>query len=240
MRPHEGIWDPTWLHTEAQTLRVLKAWRGVETQYASATSLLVDTLEEHDLLEALLEQSKPPLPPGHGRRQHFLLTAPFRYTPTQDSRFRRAGQLGIWYGALQLHAACAEVAWWRMRFVADSAGLQRRRVITHHTFFAAAVRGRGVDLTQAPWRIHRQIWMGDDYGATQVLADAVTGAGLELIQYESARAQGADCLAVFTPRALREPHGGLDATRQKWVCTATQDRAMMRSERHADLRFEWP
>lgn len=44
------------------------ARRGVESQHEIATLALVDTREEHELLEALLEAPKPPLPAW--RRPH--------------------------------------------------------------------------------------------------------------------------------------------------------------------------
>ncbi|HEY1229585.1 MAG TPA: RES domain-containing protein, partial [Ramlibacter sp.] len=54
-------WPRKWLAGAASAKRDL--WRGVEAQHRVATMRLVDTLREQDLLEQLLEQSKPPLPP---------------------------------------------------------------------------------------------------------------------------------------------------------------------------------
>lgn len=236
-----AAWSPAWLEEARGTVNEPLAWRGVESQYASATTLLVDSYAEHDLLEALLETSKPPLPAIAAPAKHFLLITPFRYTPAQDSRFRRAGQgrHGLWYGARELRAACAEVAYWRRRFILDSAGLVDSRIVTHHTFFAATARGQGIDLMAPPWSGLRALWTdAADYGATHRLAEAAEAAGVQLIRYESARAPGCACVAVFTPDALREPPGGLDATRQQWTCTATRDHVMMAEARGAQ-RHEW-
>lgn len=232
------IWQAGWLDSARHRIRAAPVWRGVETQYASATTLLVDGYAEHDALEQLLEASKPPLLAMKARSKHFLLLSPFRYTPVHDSRFRRAGRHGLWYGARALKAACAEVAYWRMRFIQDSAGLAERKIITHHTFFAAVVQGIGINLMMPPWDAGRSVWTGDDYQATHALADAAGPAGIEVIQYESARAPGLACLAVLTPDALSEPRGGLDATRQKWTCTATRDHVMM-ADRDGAQRHEW-
>lgn len=70
-------WQAKWLQARRR-LDVPRAWRGVEIQYLSATLRLVDDLTEHETLEALLEDSKPPLPAAAGRAQHYLLTTPFR------------------------------------------------------------------------------------------------------------------------------------------------------------------
>ena len=99
-------WPAEWLQDTVHALSEPEVWRGVETQYASSSLQLVDSHAEHDVLEQLLEASKPPLPDDAPRGQHFLLSTPFRYTPGQGSRFRAAGSLGIWYGARELKAAC--------------------------------------------------------------------------------------------------------------------------------------
>lgn len=244
--PPAPTWAPEWLESEARRIAEPRVWRGVETQYASATTLLVDSHEEHDVLEQLLEASKPPLPllsprpPSRKPSLHFLLTTPFRYMPAHASRFREVGRHGFWYGATKLEAACAEVAYWRTRFIQDSVGLADEKIVTQHTFFAATVDGRGIDLMAPPWDAFRAAWThDDDYSATHRLANAAEAAGIELIRYESARAPGQPCVAVFTPDALREPRGGLDATRQKWVCTATQGHVMMMAEDDRQRRFEW-
>ena len=66
-------WEPHWLQDHAGRITEPQAWRGVESQYASSTTLLVDSLDEHDELERLLEGSKPPLPEAADPRKHFLL-----------------------------------------------------------------------------------------------------------------------------------------------------------------------
>ena len=67
-------WQPQWLRQAAETRRDL--WRGVEAQHRVATMRLVDDLQEQELLESLLEASKPPLPMGAGAT-HYLLFTPF-------------------------------------------------------------------------------------------------------------------------------------------------------------------
>lgn len=232
-------WQPGWLGETATHLTEPAAWRGVETQYVSSRLQLVDSHAEHDVLEALLETSKPALPSVKTQSQHFLLFTPFRYTPQHPSRFRALGHLGIWYGARELEAACAEVAYWRMRFILDSAGLSQRRLTTHHTFFKAAVEGKGLDLTLPPWNTFEDAWKNTrDYAETQRLAAAAETAGIQVIQYASVRAPGRTCFAVFTPEALSEPAGGLDPSRQRWTCTATRDRVLMTQE-GGGMRFAW-
>lgn len=232
-------WPSEWL-SDAALVSECWLWRGVETQYASATRILVDTLDEHDVLEALLESSKPQLAQIRHKsaQKHFLLTMPFRYQPAHDGRFRKAGQGGIWYGARQLRTACAEVAYWRMRFIRDSEALAACNITTHHTFFAASAEGRGIDLAAPPWNALRKYWLADDYQATQRLAESACENGIDLICYESARDNGGICVAVFNPEILSEPRGGLDASRQQWVCTASARHVFLVSM-DGSQRFEW-
>jgi len=229
-------WQAKWLQAR-HTLDVPRACRGVETQYLSATLRLVDDLAEHEALEALLEDSKPPMP-ATGERKHYLLTSPFRYYPEHASRFRPRGQHGIWYGSLEPRTACAEVAYWRMVFVRDSAPLSTREVRSQHTFFAARVRGAAIDLAAEPWVAARRIWTAsDDYSGTQELAAAAVRDGVEVIRYQSVRDHGGINLAVFTPAALSQPAGGIAASKQAWTCLATSRGVKMLRDGHSGEGF---
>lgn len=233
-------WQPEWLHDATCQINEPQVWRGVETQHISSTMLLVDTADEQDLLEQMLEESKPPLPPQRGAHKHYLLTTPFRYTPQTPSRFRPAGRLGLWYGARQLRAACAEVAYWRMAFILDSAGLHAGKLTSRHTFFVARVNGLGINLTAPPWSAARAAWTnGQDYTQTHRLGHAATAAGMAVIQYESVRSPGDTNLAVLTPDALDEPAGGITASQQSWTCSASKDHVLMWSDPDPSQRLEW-
>ena len=180
-------WDAAWLD-QAHASKAMLAWRGVEAQHVVSTMRLVDTLREQELLEGLLEHSKPALPPSKTPK-HYLLATPFRYRPQHPSRFRRAGTLGLWYGAENLQAACAEVAYWRYRFILDSVPLLDSELLTEHTFFQARVQGAAIDLTGVPWVEAKAAWThGSDYTEPQKLADAAQDRGVQWICYESVRA----------------------------------------------------
>lgn len=218
-------WDPAWLETSVE-VRSLLAWRGVEAQHVVATMRLVDTPAEQDLLEQLLEASKPP-PPKTARPKHYLLTTPFRYRPQHASRFRPPHARGQWYGADSLQAACAKVAYWRHRFLMDSEGLRTEVLLTEHSFFQGRVRGRAVDLMALPWLQCRALWThSSDYSATQAVAAAAEERAVQWTAYESVRAPGSRCAVVFDAAALLEPTGGLDRTLQTWRCKTTRQSVM--------------
>ena len=218
------------------------AWRGVEAQHVVATLRLVDTAAEQDLLEQLIEGSKPALPttPGTPNDQppkHHLLTTPFRDSPEHESRFHPRRAKGQWYRAEALQVACAEVAWWRHRFVLDSAGLIDQELLTEHTFFQAAIAGPAIDLMAPPWNAERFTWThGSNYTATRALAQAATPRGVHWLAYESACAPGGRCAVALTPDCLSEPPDGLERSMLTWHCKATKGAVLFTRGRE---RYGW-
>ncbi|MEC9362852.1 MAG: RES family NAD+ phosphorylase [Pseudomonadota bacterium] len=210
------IWTRRAVATETRSLK-LRLWRAVEAQHLVATMALVDDAGEQALLEDILEASKPPLP-AECRHLHYLLQTPFRYPSPVASRFRRAFDAGVWYGAEQRATSLAELGWWRWRFVADSDGLERLPPVAH-TVFRAQVRGPALDLLVAPWIQAHERWMApDDYEACHALAERARDAGIDLIRYASVRdPQHGACAAVLACRAF---DGGL-LDEQNWWLTVT-------------------
>ncbi|MDB5957736.1 RES family NAD+ phosphorylase [Ramlibacter sp.] len=217
-------WQDDWLAQVQSRKRVL--WRGVEAQHRVATMRLVDDLDEQLLLEQLLEDSKPALPP-RSASAHYLLATPFRYVSAWPSRFRRPDEPGAWYGADEPATVAAEVAYWRWRFHMDSDGLREQPVLTELTFFQAKFSGSELDLTQPPWSGQREQWRDpDDYASCHALAAHVRSLQppVQAIRYESARAEGGMCEVVFDVHALAIPKPGVQQT---WTCKTTAERVLL-------------
>ncbi|HSW17737.1 MAG TPA: RES family NAD+ phosphorylase, partial [Ramlibacter sp.] len=194
-------WPESWLDDAQPRKREL--WRGVEAQHRVATMRLVDDLDEQRLLEELLEDSKPPLPP-QAKQAHYLLATPFRYVSPWPSRFRRSDEPGVWYGADEPATVAAEIAYWRWRFFTDSEGLRQLQVLTELTFFRAQFAGLELDITQAPWSGQRAAWRDPtEYAACQQLAVRARAKAppVQAIRYESCRREGGLCVVVFDPQA---------------------------------------
>ena len=115
-----STWTPAALSSDARGLAGT-CWRLVEAQHHVSTLKLVDSVDEQELLEELIETTKPPLPP-ECRGLHYLLSTPFRYGsvyPT-GSRFRRAGLTeGVFYASETPQTAVAEMAFYRLLFFAE-------------------------------------------------------------------------------------------------------------------------
>ena len=227
-----AVWDPAWF-AESITGLGMAAWRGVEAQHVVSTMRLVDTLDEQAELERILERSKPALPPTAVPR-HYLLSTPFRYRPLHGSRFRKAGTGGLWYGAATLRNACAEVAYWRWRFLMDSAALVGQALHTEHTFFEAQVLGRAIDLSSLPWSSCRPAWTDpSDYSATHAVADAARSQQVQWIRYESVRDPAGLGAAVLDVEALSVQQPMPQLT---WHCKTTRNAVLMV---HDQDRFAW-
>lgn len=131
--------------------------------------VLVRTLDEQALLEHILDASKPSLPDQAGAL-HWLLFTPFRYPPLpHGSRFRSGQDAGVFYAADELRTACAELGYWRWRFLADSELLQIGPL--QQTVFETMLAGKSIDLRVPPFDRERASWTAaSDYGPCQDIA----------------------------------------------------------------------
>lgn len=216
-------WTPPALASSARAYRH-DLWRVVEAQHTASTMRLVDSVGAQDVLERVLEASKPPLPAA-AASLHYLLSTPFRYRSGHGSRFRAAHASGVWYGAEAARTALAEKSYWRLRFLLDAPALPALKAVPH-TLFAAAVRTAvALDLTAPPLSRERAHWTHPrDYAPSQALAATARSAGIEAIRYESVRDPlHAACCVVLVPelfmRARSKPKQA-----QTWFIAAGRDK----------------
>ena len=173
-----------------------------------STDRLVDGLAEQDVLERLIDEVKPTMPP-EVRGLHYLLATPFRYGYVKPTRFRRAHERpGIFYGSESLPTVVAETAYWRMRFFTASPGTRLNQTTVEYLAFSVPVKvDRALDLTEPPLVAGRTSWTDPvDYGPCQQLAQQARRIGTQLIRYESVRdpATGRNA-ALFDPGAFQKP-----------------------------------
>jgi hypothetical protein len=234
--------EQAWLKDHAKKMKMPDAWRGILTEYYTASLKLVSDSAELDVLELLLADSaaqqstfKAPL----GEDRHPQLLAPFNFRPRHASRFRAANQPGYWYGASTLDASLSEVAYWRMVFISASTGCSQLEIVTDHSFFQTDVDGMGVDLMSPPWNINRSIWRhGSDYSSTQALAVAAEKAKIQWILYESVRAPNSPLAVVFDPEALKGTTSKVNASCHEWTCKATRERVVIVNKKTGETK-DW-
>jgi hypothetical protein len=222
-------WTPPALSSEARPWQGC-VWRIVEAQHIAATMKLVDSPAEQDLLESLLEGSKPPQPDATAGLD-YLLASPFRYSPLRGgSRFRSFTDPGVFYGADTVATACAELGYWRWKFLRDAPGLERLDPVAH-TAFRVKVSTTAIDLRQPPFDRDSAAWTHpDDYSATQALARQTRDAAVGAILYQSVRSpEAAWCAALLSPQAFASPRP--EPSAQTWWLAVRRDEVLWRRDR---------
>lgn len=204
-----STWTPAALSSDSRGLAGT-CWRLVEAQHHVSTLKLVDSVDEQEVLEDLIEGTKPSLPP-ECRDLHYLLSTPFRYGsvyPT-GSRFRRAGLTeGVFYASEAPQTAVAEMAFHRLLFFSESSATPRPVNAAEYTAFSAKyVTRKAIDLTRARHRADRARWAHvTDYTHCQALAETARMTRIEIIRYESVRDPNHGMnLALLTCRAFAKP-----------------------------------
>jgi hypothetical protein len=229
------IWTPRAVASEARVVE-LALWRAVEAQHVASTRRLVDSVEEQKVLEDVLERTKPRISSSL-EKFHYLLSTPFRYPPgMHGSRFRSAADAGVFYAAEAQRTACAEVGYWRWRFLADSKGLDSLGPAPQ-TLFQVKAKARAVDLRKKPFVRDQAKWRHPaDYAATQAFARAARQAPVGMIRYESVRdPEHGGCAALLEPAAFakRAP-----VTQQTWLLTVTRQASTWQRDTEA-FEFRW-
>lgn len=202
-------WTPNELRSEARPWEG-KAWRLVEAQNIISTRKLVENVREQNILDEILDESKPKVPESC-RHLDFLLFTPFRYRPyPHGSRFRPAGMTdGVFYAAQEYETAVAELAHYRMKFYQDSPGLEAPDNAPEYTAFQVDVKTPfALDLTADPFVQYEEFWTRHtDYGPCQALAETAREAGVEVILSRSVRDQhGRKNVNVLSCAAFAKPN----------------------------------
>ena len=212
-------------------------YRVVEAQHRRSTERLLADLAEQDILESLIEQAKPRIPPA-AQGLHHLLATPFRYGYRSETRFRRAGERpGAFYASEKVETAIAETAYWQMRFLAAAPEAIPPRAILEFWAFSIPVSvRRALDLSRPPLASREREWRNPaDYSACQDFAGQARRIGAQLIRYRAVRdpARGFN-VVLFDPAAFRAPVPGDAGT---WHLRFTDDKLIAEAAFPSAVRF---
>lgn len=200
----------------------LESWRMVEAQYISSSRDLVDSREEHDLLEELLENSKPRIADS----KHYLIFSPFRYPPLKyGSRFGNTYEQSLWYGSIKLQTALAEIAFYRLTFFSDTSADLEYIEIPMTAFKAYIQTKNGIDLTTSHFKKYQdKISNKTSYVDSQRLGTDMREANIEAFIFTSARDKmlGKN-VAAFTPDVFKMKYNQYITDMQNWRCIASQN-----------------
>jgi len=200
----------------------LDPWRVVEAQHVLSARDLVDNSEEHDLLESMLEDSKPPVDKEKG----YLIFTPFRYPPLKyGSRFGSVLEPSLWYGSLELETAFAETAHYRRLFLNDSAADLGYIELILSAFRTRIKTDKGIDLSAAPFDTYReQLSSKDSWRHSQSTGTDMRDAGVTAFVFYSARHnEQAKNVASFTPSVFCSKDNQYIHNLQNWQCIANRE-----------------
>jgi len=221
-------WTPRALWSSARHWHG-SVWRIVDAQYLAGSMKLVDTREEQDILDRLLQADLPMLPQVF-RQLDPLLTAAFRTHPLRrGSRFRAITDPGVFYGATEVDTACAEMGYWRWKFLQDAVDLADIPPVAY-TAFESDVATLAIDLRDRHFSRDEDHWQHrSSYTGTQALARSARAANLGAVRYASVRDphQG-ECIALLTPAAFASPLPR--PVRQTWWLLARRNEVIWRSD----------
>lgn len=207
----------------------LNSWRIIDDQSSSTTRKFVDTSEEHDLLEGLIEQSKPKVKyyndEKYFKNLHYLLSTPFRYPPLKwGSRFGTRQERSLLYSSLDLSTAMSEKAFYRLAFLQASEGNLGGKTVSFTAFKIYVSSNKYIDLCEKPFdSFDEHISSKTNYEASQALGSQMRDNDVECFQYKSARSldNGLN-VGVFSPKALRN-NKNLERTFEHLNCYSTKN-----------------
>jgi hypothetical protein len=207
----------------------LQTWRIVEDQSKSTTRKFVDSSYEHDLLEKLIDESKPSIKyygdEKYFKNCHYLIFTPFRYPPLKwGSRFGGRWERGIFYSALDIETAMSEKAFYKLAFLQASEGNIGGKTLLSTAFKTNIESSHFINLCEAPFKVYeKKISAKDSYHFAQALGKEMRDAKVETFQYRSARSQKAgNNIGVFSPKPLVN-NSNLEKTFEYFNCYATKE-----------------
>lgn len=200
--------------------------RIVENQEEVATTRITSNLEEADLLEAMLEDSKPG---SLDFNRDYLITTSFRYPPLRHgSRFGRRGEPSLMYASLELETCLRECAYYRFKFYFDMQVPPGKPIDSQHTVFWVSLHSLAcVDLrTDAFINFQSELRSPVSYQFSHKIGTALRDVGANMLIVGSARGTGSNA-GVFTGEVIHgDPKG-----KQHWVSQTTVDQVVLRSNR---------
>jgi hypothetical protein len=199
----------------------IKPWRVVEAQHILSSRDLVDTPDEHDLLEELLETVKPKIK----KSKNYLIFTPFRYPPLKyGSRFGSIHEQSLWYGSLKIETAFTEVAFYQLKFFQDTHA-KLGYIETDFTAFNTLIKTtKGIDLTEQPFsQFCEFISNKTNYEYSQLLGTQMRKANIDAFIYYSARTSTPEKnIGIYSPDIFQASKQQYVFNQQTWKCVANK------------------
>ena len=199
-------------------------WRVVESQSSLSSRNLVDTQAEYDVLEEMIEASKP----RTKKELHYLIFTPFRYPPLKyGSRFGSKFEPSLWYGSLEIKTALSEVAYYRLLFLKQTEADLQYINVSLTAFQAKIVTHSAIDLCAAPFAKYRaEISSPSNYESSQLLGSQMRENNIDAFKFYSARNEDGINIAAFNQTVFQKKKGDLIFNVNTWQCSANKKSVM--------------
>ncbi len=201
----------------------------MESQEDAGTLSLVDSLDEQDILESLLDGVKPPYQAGSEQR-HYLISTPFRYPPLKHgSRYGHQLMHSFFYASESLHTALSESAYYRFLFIDDMQIAYDSAIISQHLSFSVnAHSGSAMQLTNIDnGDLLAQLQDKSSHSLCQAIGEyLVNTEEVDLIRFPSARCNEAINVAIISHSVItsKKPQEQI-----KWTFQTEFDKLVIRS-----------
>lgn len=184
---------------------ICNVFRLVEGQYFISTRKLVDSDYEQQILEEIIDSSKPIAPiQNSAGRLHYLLYTPFRYPPLKDGgRFHTRLEQSIFYASEELRTAMSEIAYKRFLFLEHTTANISPMEVPYTHFMIKVQSQKSIILTDTPFVHFRdKISSPHSYAFSQQLGYKMRSSGCELFRYNSARLVTGHNVGLISPEAF--------------------------------------
>lgn len=197
----------------------LNGYRVVEGQEYISTRTLVDTNDEHDLLEIMVENSKPPKA-DCSFPNDYLLSTPFRYPPLRNAtRFGKMTERSPFYASEELKAALAEKANRIEQFDKDTEATFPNRNLSYTSFKFAANANICLNVLEPPFDAYKhKIHDPNSYDASQSLGSEMRDCKVQACIFESTRCPPARNIVIFDPSIFTQE----SYEHKQWSCLIGQ------------------
>ena len=221
--------------TEYARPKDLVGFRVVENQEYNSTYALVDNDAEHNVLEQMIEDSKPPKP-DDCPIDDFLLFTPFRYPPLEDAtRFGKVTERSPFYGSEKLEAAFAEKAHRIEKFDKDTEATFPNRNLSFTSFKFSAKASSFLNLLETPFEQYRgEIHNPKSFDDSQELGTEMRDCDIQACTFDSVRCSGAKNIAIFDPSIFtKKSHEN-----KQWSCLIGQEEITFVAGREKKYSFK--
>jgi len=183
--------------------RSLEVYRVVQGQAVNGLAKFVKNASELEILEEMLENSKPPVP-EEDKSDEKLIYTPFRYfLKDKGARFNGPNSPRVWYGSRDLNTCLREKAYHQFCFIEDSVGLKDKSIDIIFTSFLSQWKSkRCVNLCSNSFKYHHdKITSPSSYFESQKLGEDMYNDSIEIFLFPSCRNPGKENFGSFTPTA---------------------------------------